>query len=263
MTDHHDPLTELASAHLDGETSPEEDARLLADPAATARLDRLAATREAIRSELPAVAEERRDAAIQAALAAYDASGHSVVTPITAAASRRGPTRTLALVGAAAALALLALLVPLLGRLDDGSRDQVAGPEAASDALRAGDSAGGTGSDGGASTLEDPVSEGAFAPPASSSDLGSFDDLPSLTDAVRAELAAPESTQAPASSGGNGGGTPICPDDPDADGVVVYRALAVLDGRAVVAYVREDPDGGRTLVVLDRQDCSAVAGGKL
>lgn len=261
MTDHHDPLDELTSAHLDGETSPEEAARIEADPEYHVRMARIAATREAIRSELPAVVEERREAAIQAALAVYDASDRPIVTPISAAASRRRTTRTLGLVGAAAALALLALIVPLLGRLDDGSRDQLAGPETASNALRTGDSAGGTHSDGDASAVEDMAGEGMSA---SSGDLGSFDDLPSLADAVRAELAASEATAAPAtSSGGTGGGTPTCPVDPDADGVVVYRAVAVLDGRDVVAHVLEEPDGGRTLVVLDRQDCAQVAGGAL
>ena len=65
---------ELASAHLDGATTPEEAARVAADPALQARVEELRRIRDAV-AEVPSVDPARRDAAIAAALAAFADDG--------------------------------------------------------------------------------------------------------------------------------------------------------------------------------------------
>jgi hypothetical protein len=128
MTD--DRLDDLASAHLDGATSPEEAAEVAADPRLQARVEALRAVRAALQG-LPPVDPGHREAAIAAALAAAAPSAHAVdaveapatVTALTAT-RRRTPTRTLRVLGAAAAVALIAVLVPLLGRLSTSEDDQ-------------------------------------------------------------------------------------------------------------------------------------------
>ena len=122
MTDSHD-FDEIASAHLDGATSPEEAALVAGDPALQARVEALRAVREAMRDE-PAVDAARRDAAIAAAIAALDEDADAApgmgTAPIVPLASRRrlSPTAVRVL-GAAAVFVLLALLVPLLRNLGD------------------------------------------------------------------------------------------------------------------------------------------------
>ena len=64
MTDH-DPLDDLASAHLDGVTTPEEAARVAADPELVARVEALRAVRAAVASS-PAADPDRREQAIAA-----------------------------------------------------------------------------------------------------------------------------------------------------------------------------------------------------
>ena len=63
-------LDELASAHLDGVTTPEEAARVAADPALQARVEALRRVRAAV-SEAPPADPVARDAAIAAALTAF------------------------------------------------------------------------------------------------------------------------------------------------------------------------------------------------
>ena len=78
--------------------------------------------------ELPAVDAARRDAAIAAALAAFDEDGTQETVaspaPVTPLAPRRrlSPT-TVRVLSAAAVVAVLALLVPLLGSIDSGDDD--------------------------------------------------------------------------------------------------------------------------------------------
>ena len=119
MTDH-DPLDELASAHLDGATSPEEAAQVAADPALQARVEELRAVRDAV-AAVPPVDPARRDAAIAAALAAFEEAGppepgrSASVTSLTEVAARRGRSaRARRWLGAAAVIALLVALVPLV-----------------------------------------------------------------------------------------------------------------------------------------------------
>ena len=121
-------LDELASAHLDGATTPEEAARIAADPSLQARVEALRQVRAAL-GEVPPADPVAREAGIAAALEAFaeaaptERSGALPAPPVLA--PRRGPSSTaLRVLGAAAAIALLALLVPVLGRLADGDDQQ-------------------------------------------------------------------------------------------------------------------------------------------
>ena len=82
-----DPRDELASAHLDGATTPTEAEEVAGDPELAARVEGFAATREAVRTgDLP-IDEERRETAIAAALAAFDVQDAPI--PITRARRAR------------------------------------------------------------------------------------------------------------------------------------------------------------------------------
>lgn len=127
MTDHDD----LASAHLDGTTTPAEAARVAADPDLLARVEALRTVRAAVASALP-VDPERREQAIAAALAAYDADvaadtdpagGASVraLAPVTA--RRSSAPRSWRVAGVAAAVAAAVVLVPLIASLSSESSD--------------------------------------------------------------------------------------------------------------------------------------------
>ena len=129
---HHDPLDELASAHLDGATTPEEAALVETDPELQARVEALGAVRSAL-AVAPLVDDERREQAIAAALAAYDEQNDTTVpapsvgslTPL--ADRRRGPSpHAWRIIGAAAAVAALAALVPLLASLSSRSDNSTA-----------------------------------------------------------------------------------------------------------------------------------------
>ncbi len=69
MTDHHD---DLASAYLDGQLSPEEAARVEADPGLLAEVDALAAVVERLQTEEPPVDAGTRERHLSAAMAAFD-----------------------------------------------------------------------------------------------------------------------------------------------------------------------------------------------
>jgi len=255
MTDHHDPLDELASAHLDGLTTPDEAATVAADPDLSSRVDRFAAARELLQSTAPAIDPDRRTEAIAAALAAFDerqrdlGATAAAPAPVIDLAARRRTRRTLQLVGAAAAVVLAALAIPFVDQLDSGSKrgSDVAAPTSKDlAATEAADAAG---------AVTTTVAPGASLPA-----LGSFADLPHLAEAVRTQIGSEGPAAAQASP------TPeratSCTDDP-ALMPVAYVAFAELDGRAVVVVVRDEQDGGRSLVVLDRQSCETVSAGRL
>ncbi|MGH9274334.1 MAG: hypothetical protein ACRDZU_06780 [Acidimicrobiales bacterium] len=281
MTDSHDPrqpddVDDLASAHLDGQTTDAEAARIAADPSLAERVADMAAVRAAVRSDGPAVDEERREAGIAAALAAFDDSPpHAGVddeggtlTPITAARGRRGVSRrTLQLVGAVAVAVLLALAVPLLGRLDsDPSEEDLATSALEESALDAsqrdakdGDAAAGT---------ADPQapSAGTYAVATDSPvELGTFADLDALEDAVRArptalaaDQAGPTTTVGPTAEAAG-----ACTDAPGATppdaGPRVLTGTATLRDRRVLVFMYERPTGERLVVVVDAAECVVVS----
>lgn len=263
-SDELDPLDELASAHLDGHTTPEQAARVGADPDLLARVARLDAVRAAVRATPTQPADDaRRDAAVAAALQAFDAAAPPVpatapasVTPL---ASRwRARRRTFQLAGIAAAVALLALAVPLLGRLDDGSDDD-ASDEAAT--VLEGDQ-GGEGSAADRAAPED-ATAGADSTTAMAAlapvELGSFQDTDGLAAAVRAQLPAPdlESTASPAAM--PYAAVPCAAELAERAPAPRLVATATLDGRAVVVVVQDDGASRPVLEVLDSTSCALVA----
>lgn len=252
MTDHHDPLDDLASASLDGERTPSSST----DRELRARVERLEAARMALRGADAPVDPLRREEAIEAALAAFDEELAPVDHGVRLARSRfRRPPRAAALVGIAAAIALLALAVPLLGRLGSPSKDEVVAP-------RNQTTAGATSGDSSPSRM---MVAGADA---SSADLGTFSGVDALTAAVRARLDAPP-TSSPATGGEAATAAPPaastappCADQRAAGGPEVFTAVATLDGRSVIVVVHEDPEG-RTLVVLASDDCTTLSSRRL
>jgi hypothetical protein len=249
MTDPHD-LDELASALLDGESSPEDAARLADDPAlrarVTARAEELRTVREAL-TELPPVDPARRERAIVAALDAFDEPPTATVTPL---APRRGLSpRAVRALGAAAVVLLLALMVPLLLNRDSGDDEAsfestgaalgtTTAPHQLSEddgATAAPQEASGTGGDAGESAG------------GASGDLGTFDDLDALAAAVASGGARADDRDFSVDAG------PRC--GPTADSIVLF---ANVDGTAVEVHVRTAGDGTRTMTVRDRGTCEVL-----
>lgn len=267
MTDH-DTLDEFASAHLDGATSPEEAARIAADPALQARVEELRAVRTSLQA-LPAVDPARREAAITAALTAFaeEADGAGAegapiapVTSLAAVAARRRPTpKALKLAGVAAAVLLVAVLVPLLGKL--GGSDDAA--ETAERSTNAQDGAGGAAADQAAPPesemgLSTTTAYGAPGPPV---DLGRFDDLEALVAA--AEQSDPRDAPAAASGSAEENAAASCAADQTSDAVVAGASLvrtltATLDEAPVVVLILTDVDGARSLRVFDSATCTSL-----
>jgi hypothetical protein len=259
MTDPHD-LDELATAHLDGATSPEEAARLAGDPelraGVEARAEELAAVRRAL-AEVSPVDPVRRDTAIAAALAAYDeetmASAGPTVVPL---APRRGlSARAVRVVGAAAVILLIALLVPLLASLGDDDDETATFSETG--AAIAGDAAEDA-SDGGAGEERAAPSTTTRAPQQTASvstaqvvDLGTFEDLDALAAAVAAGESGPPADTAAFDSSSD---EDQCTDEPGG----TLLAVAVVDGAPVLVYVFGADEGSPTLRVFRRGGCELL-----
>jgi hypothetical protein len=276
-----DPLDDIASAVLDGIATPEETARARTDPQVAARVGELRASRDALRASLDAVVGDevdgaQREQAIAAALAAYDDEStlahrsQEALPPVTLARRRVGMAapRTW-LIGIAAAVALLALAVPLLGGLSGNSDDDDSSDQVAAEVFQSSDDdAAGSAREGSAddqATSEAGAESSTLAAPA---DLGPFDDLEALaseaaTRASEAEREPPSATSAPVTTIPPGGvdtsqslAAPACPAVADA----AYVARAELDGRPVLVLVGSEvnPDGTRRVEILDAADCSVV-----
>ena len=103
---------ELASAYLDGEATPDERARVEGDPALLAEVERLRAVAAAV-AEVPAPSADRRDAAVAAALAAFDELRVGTTPPpappatVSSLDRRRQARRMQALTAVAAAAVLV------------------------------------------------------------------------------------------------------------------------------------------------------------
>lgn len=281
MTDSHDPnqldpLDELASAHLDGQTTAAEAAQVDADAALAARVAALAAVRAAVRADLPPVDASRREATIAAALDAFDddatdaaTAGPGQITPIAvAAARRRASRRSVQVIGAVAVAVLLALAVPLLGLLDsDSPSDDVATSVLEETAQDSAERAGG---DGAAGAEDAQVPGATFALPDDAIvDLGSFDDLDALEAAVGTHADAPlaadlDDADAPPTAAGSATerAASTCA-DVRATEPRVLTGTATLEGRPVLVFVHEASTGERTVTVLDAADCSVVASRQL
>ncbi len=273
-----DPRDELASAHLDGETTPAEAARVAADPEVAARVAAFEEVRNAMRAEV-AADPHRRDAAIAAALAALDEGSEQPggpgggVTPISAA--RRGRLRWARAVGVAAAAVLVAAVVPMLLDGDEGGEDMAsreAAPSLEDDS--AGDRPAEEGQAGSAFDAGPGAAGGGGSTELSAAairDLGAHGDLATLTDAVRATLdpAAGPEADLPAPLSGE-----AAPSERTVDclrrtaeavlatgsATVTLEGTATLDGLPVVVVVGTAADGTRVLVVARPDDgCATVA----
>lgn len=282
MTDDRtDPLEELASAQLDGATSPEEAAQVAADPELVARVERLARVREALQASEARVAarssstdEGRREVGIAAALAAFDDEGRAARIPstTTVAAARRpawDARRTRQLIGVAAAVILLALAVPLIGGLGGDSDDEQSAT--ALDATESGGDAASEASEPMMGSDEDAAGDvfqetGAAVLPR----LGSFDDLSQLTGAVQEQLdavpeggagtggAEPSTTSTSASSADQETTAMAAVPCAAAGSGATHRFLADLGGQQVVVLVTEQPGGTLAVTVLDAIGCAVV-----
>ena len=289
MTDRpDDPRDELASAHLDGLTTPEEAERVAADPDLQHRVAALRAVQEAVRSGTTVVDAGRREQAIAAALAAFaeDHAGSdepgagAPVGDLAAVAARRSEraTRWRRVLGVAAAAVVLALSVPVLGSLgsDDDSEDLAteAADEAAPDSttMAAGDAEADTGQD--ATGYADSLSTD--APTADRLtvgviDLGSFAAYADLEASVRTQLDPAAAGPSPGTSESRAvddqatACTTKAVDDATAAGAfIALQAVAVLDDRAVTVTVVQHPDSRRTILVADpERACELVATSEL
>ena len=124
---------EVVSAVLDGEASPDEDARVAGDPALRARLGELRAVAERVAA--PVTPHASLDDLLDSALAVADTGSPSRSTPTSASPSnlaagvldleraRRTRERRHRLLAVAAVVAAVALAVPLLGSLRSGDTD--------------------------------------------------------------------------------------------------------------------------------------------
>lgn len=247
---------ELASAHLDGATTPAEAARVAADPALQARVEELRRVRAAM-AQVPAADPSHRDAAIAAALAAFtdaDADAPAPSAPVSSLATgsaRRGPSPTvIRVLGAAAAVALLALLVPVLGRLAPSGDDDSASFDATGDAIEG----------GGASDAEDSAVPTSSTDRSDAVDLGTFEDLTALVAAVsssndQAGVGTDALADAPTEAS-------ACPLPTAGDTAWTGRtesAHATVAGDAVLVVVATDGAGTRTLFVYRADDCALLA----
>jgi hypothetical protein len=254
MTDMTDPNDdEIASAHLDGATTAEERARVDGDPELQARVAALGAVRGAVHEPVP-VDPAARDAAIAAALAAFDAEGAAAEASSGATVTPIAPRRSLSpaalkVVGAAAVLALLALLVP---RLAGSGDDDQASFEAAGDAMS---DAGGEDHAGSGEPDQESAGLSTTSAPAA---LGTYDSLDQLLDALEdggARLAPAEGGAAVANpqaydlSG--------CRQDPVPSSAEL--AGAVVGGQRVVVALVRGEDALVRVLVLDAATCELLA----
>jgi hypothetical protein len=242
MTDPHD-LDELASAHLDGTTTPDEAARIAADPELQARVRALQAARDAVRAPVPAD-PDRREAALAAALAAFDQD--AIRRPADRRVVPHSSRTTLRVLGAAAVVALLALLIPVLGT--GGDDDETATGDSAEDASSGADDAG---AEAGAGL--DPTSTTTPAG-ANPQQLGTY---PSIDELLRAI----EGGEAFSADGGGGatsqptsaGASCPVPEPP----ATIAEAFA--GGRSVLVFLtRADGDVER-ITVVDATTCEVLA----
>ena len=263
---HPDADLELASAHLDGETTDAESDAVEADPGLLALVDELGAVRTRL-SPGPSP-EGLVDRQVPAALVAFGAGDGATVVPLARGRGDRPWYQRFPVAAVAAALVVVALIgaVALTGSAGDDEE---------------------TAADSGATTMEAAAedaseldaTEGVGADGALSPSMGverpQFTDLDALASHVEGLLAgddtAPQPEGAPA-AGGSGG---VARDDmgraadaqeaPGCDPVAVAAAddatvaavvAAVVDGRDVTAVVVEGD--GRRMVVVDDASCGVV-----
>jgi hypothetical protein len=279
-----DPDFELASAHLDGESTPDEAALVEGDAVLAALVEDLRGLVTSLDpGEAPAALMESH---VAVALAAYDDErGSSPAAPVTALATARAERSRPRWydripLGAVAAAILLVALVGGLSLVDfDGNEDDTAAVQAdmedsdestqfggTGDALQdgAGESAG-TVSDGGASG-----GGGAVLEPTAGAERRAFEDANELAAFVSEELANRRATAAPSAGEDSTAGDDGDLAAPDAacdlqgvartaagPGTVESVLAAVVAGQPVSAFVIETSEGPE-LVVVDETTCAVT-----
>jgi hypothetical protein len=232
------------SATLDGEATPEEHAHVEACATCRARVDELRAAANAIGTPLAAVEVARREEAIAAALLALP-------TPLASGRRRQPPGWVL---GAAAAVVALGILVPLVNRSNGSSADRSSSSAAADSNARS-------------KALESPEAQdssgAAGAAPLFASapaDLGPINGEGELRDRVLEALRSP-APDAPTSTTSAAAGSSVADpclaeltrEDPTL-GAVRLDARAVVDGtpgRVLVFDAGGDPPTVRAFAVTD------------
>jgi hypothetical protein len=266
------PDDELVSAVLDGEATPDERARVAADPVLAARLAEFTVVAEAVGAPVETPAEAARDAAVAAALAERRRPD-PVVVPLR---PRRSNGSFLAI--AAAVMGALLLAGLLAGRLDSGGDDQLAG---GGDSADTAESAGDGGEEsGGTAAAEDATSApetgdtatDAFSP--ATVELGEVSDEAALREALVASGAlAGVGTSPTTTSTVPQPTTPSDLDtvrgesiecqvrleeaDPALDGLLV-EGTAVYAGTPAVVYVFATVDGETRVVVVTEAGCETL-----
>jgi len=239
---------ELLSASLDGETTPDEETLIAADPRLKARRRELAAAAAAIGASVVPPGDAQRDRAIEAAIAAAQP-----IAPVIDLAQRR--RARIAVVSAAAVALIVAIGVVRVFQTSDNGR----ATSTAESLLK--------------STNEARTAEGAAAAGTQSAAyVGAFATDAELTDAVRSMFSARLSSAAGGSTGappaadlsGTTTTAPIAyqasacsPTDPN-DGPIVFMGTATLKGQPVAVFVQDDGSGTRLLTVTDTS-CTVVA----
>lgn len=260
-----DPLDELASALVDGEATPEEEARA-GEPEVAARVAAFEAVAQRVGGPVDPPTDEAREAAIAAALAA--ASSRPAAPSSLAEHRERRRRLPEWLPGVAAAVVIVVGLGVLLTSLGSGDRDDAA--ESADATAMATQTAGADGESGGGGAADEGAGEESadLAPTAGSSaapDLGSFDDVGALADALRSERSLVEDgTDASRERASDDASLYAgCPTPPAEPGEVVDAASATLDGQPVWVYVLRFDDGPGRYVVVEQATCAELAAGDL
>lgn len=255
-----DELDELASALVDGEAS-EAERRRAGDPEVAARVRSFAAVARLVARPVEPVGEGDRDRAVAAALAAFGTEPPLAAGAGDVLALRR--RRIPAWVGAAAAVAVLAVGAGLLLGGRDGAPDDVAQGGADTARPEAADDAGAsTGAGAGSAGAPVPATGDGEATILALPDLGSFDDGADLAAAADAATAA-------SSDGGSSEQNtasrvlPACTTGGPPGSEPVLVAAARLAGQPVTVVVFVEPDGRRSVVAFDDATCDLVFGADL
>jgi hypothetical protein len=249
---------EMVSAHLDGEATPAEVARIEADPALLARSAELRAVAAAVGRPVEPPPADVRDRQIEAALAAFRRPD---LAPVDLGAERDLRTRhrrRLWAVSVAAALLVALIAVPLLARLtSDGDADVATMQDRESAGQAAGEdetpAAGATEPDdaaGGGPVTESAEDDGAGLL-AAAVPLGSFADEDELLVAVRQAGTPPATPDATtASTLPLAPGVAACPPPAERAGQPTASYVAEVAGAPVTVYVYPSGASG-SVVVLD------------
>jgi hypothetical protein len=258
------PDEELASALLDGEATDAE-AHRAAEPDVARAFTAYAEVAGLVGRPVEPVNAEARDAAIAAALAAFDRGETDEPSVTDELAARRPRTRVTGWLGAvAAALVVLAGLGLLAGLVADddesSSRETAASPTDETTAASAPTPFASTSAPGADAAEEATSAAGAAAPAAPY--LGDYADVDGLFTAARADPNARQESATDASGlavqvpPGAFTGLPCAAEAEETSALLL--GTATVDGAAATVLLETLGDGTRSIIVLTDPDCDAV-----